>query len=154
MNESALFPDFNTVTIRRRYKSSAALLFAAHSQREHLLRWFGPQPYPLTVCEVDFRVGGSFRFAMTGPDGVQGPFFGGAYREIVQDRRIVYDNGFHLEGAERMLTIFTFEDREDGTELGMVTIFGSQAMYQDHVGQGFLIGAGIGMDQLAAFLEA
>ena len=152
MTETTLYPDFNMISMRRRYRCSAALLFAAHSQPEHLMRWFGPQPYPLTTCEVDFRVGGSFRFAMTGPDGVQGPFFGGSYREITADRRIVYDNGFHLEGAERMLTLFTFEDRGSETELTMITIFGSAAMYTDHVGMGFAEGVGIGMDQLAAHL--
>ncbi|HND30747.1 MAG TPA: hypothetical protein PLA94_12140, partial [Myxococcota bacterium] len=64
----------------------------------------------------------------------------------------VYDNGFHLEGAERMLTLFTFEDRGSETELTMITIFGSAAMYTDHVGMGFAEGVGIGMDQLAAHL--
>ena len=50
------------------------------------MKWFGPKGWPVTMCEMDFRVGGSFRFAMTGPSGKQNTPFGGEYREIVPNR--------------------------------------------------------------------
>ena len=71
------------VTITRVYDAPARLLFEAYSKPEHIKKWFGPKGWPVTLCEMDFRVGGSFRFAMTGPSGKQNTPFGGEYREIV-----------------------------------------------------------------------
>ena len=89
-----------TVTIARTFDAPARLLFEAYSTPKHLMKWFGPVGWPLTLCEVDFRVGGRFRFAMTGPDGVQNTPFGGEYLEIIPDRKIVFDNGFLLPEGE------------------------------------------------------
>ncbi len=71
------------VVITRTYDAPARLLFEAWSKPEHLMKWFGPVGWPLTLCEVDFRKGGRFRFAMTGPSGQQNTPFGGEYLEIV-----------------------------------------------------------------------
>lgn len=142
-----------SVTITRTFHAPARLLFLAHSRPEHIRRWFGPRGWPVTHCEMDFRVGGSFRFAMTGPDGERGPFFGGQYREIVQDQRIVYDNGFHLPGAEKMVTTITLDEQGGHTTMTMVTVFPSEAMYREHVGGGFVEGVGSGHDQLAELVE-
>jgi uncharacterized protein YndB with AHSA1/START domain len=113
-------------------------------------KWFGPPGYPLTLCEMDFRVGGRYRFAMTGPDGVQNTPFGGEYLEIVPQVRIAFSNCFELEGAETAIMTWHFEDRGDSTHLRMVTLFGSVAMKNEHLRLGFEQGAGAGLGQLAA----
>src|SRR5215475_8715362 len=79
-----------THVIIRHYDAPARLLFEAWSKREHLMKWFGPRGWPVTMCEVDFRAGGRWRMAMTGPSGEQDTPFGGQYREIVADRKIVF----------------------------------------------------------------
>ena len=61
----------------RVFNAPARLIFDAWSKPEHIKRWFGPVGYPVTLAEIDFRVGGKWRFAMTGPDGVQNTPFGG-----------------------------------------------------------------------------
>jgi len=144
-----------SITITRIFDAPPHLLFLAHSKPEHVIKWFGPVGWPLTLCEMDFRVGGSFRFAMTGPDGVQNPPFGGEYLDIVPDARIVYDNGFHLPGAEKMVTTITFEPVEDGkTLLTMHTLFANPAMYATHVGAGFSSGVNSGLNQLEDVVAA
>src|SRR5690348_4525996 len=92
-----------TVVITRVFDAPARLLFLAYSKPEHVMKWFGPKGWPVTMCEMDFRVGGQFRMAMTGPSGKQNLPFGGQYLEIVPNERIVYDNGFEKPGAERMV---------------------------------------------------
>lgn len=72
-------------------------------QRAGLRRWFGPKGWPPTLREVDFRPGGRFRFAMTGPSGEQNTPLGGEYPEIVPNRRIVFDNSFEQPGSEKMV---------------------------------------------------
>lgn len=136
--------------ITRVFDVPARFLFAAYSRPEHLRRWFGPKGWPLTMCEVDFRVGGRFRFAMTGPSGEQDTPFGGEYLEIVPNRRIVFDNGFEAPGAGKMVMTVTFDEAPDGrTTLTLHTLFASAAMREEYLGLGFAEGTGSAFDQLA-----
>jgi uncharacterized protein YndB with AHSA1/START domain len=138
------------VIITRTYDAPARLLFVAWSKPEHLMKWFGPVGWPLTLCEVDFRMGGRFRFAMTGPSGRQDTPFGGEYLEIVPHRKIVFDNAFEAPGAEKMITTVTFDEKDGRTTLTHHTLFASVAMKNEYVGMGFVQGVGSGFDQLAA----
>ncbi|MGO4728031.1 MULTISPECIES: SRPBCC domain-containing protein [unclassified Inquilinus] len=139
------------LVVTRVFDVPARFLFEAYSKPEHLRRWFGPRGWPLTLCEVDFRVGGRFRFAMTGPSGEQNTPFGGEYREIVPNRRIVFDNGFEEPDAPRMVMTVTLDEAPDGrtTTLTLHTLFASAAMREEYVGLGIKEGIDSGYDQLA-----
>jgi uncharacterized protein YndB with AHSA1/START domain len=137
------------VVITRTYDAPARLLFEAWSKPEHLMKWFGPVGWPLTLCEVDFRTGGRFRFAMTGPSGQQNMPFGGEYLEIVPNRKIVFDNAFEAPGSQKMITTVTFDEKDGRTTLTHHTLFASAAMKNEYVGMGFVQGVGSGFDQLA-----
>ena len=137
-----------TLDITRVYDAPARLLFEAWSKPEHLMKWFGPVGWPLTLCEVDFRVGGRWRFAMTGASGVQNTPFGGKYLEIVPQRKIVFDNTFEAPGAETMIMTVTFDEKGGKTTLTWSTRFASKRRWEMHVGGGFEQGTGSGLDQL------
>ena len=138
------------LVITREFDVPARFLFEAYSKPEHLRRWFGPVGWPLTLCEVDFRPGGRFRFAMTGPSGEQNTPFGGTYLEIVPDRRIVFDNSFEGPDAKKMVMTVTFDESPDGrTTLTLHTLFESAAMRDEYAGLGFVEGTNSGYDQLA-----
>ena len=137
------------LVITRVFDAPARLLFEAYSKPEHLKQWFGPAGWPVTMAEVDFRVGGRYRLAMTGPSGVQNTPFGGTYLEIVKDRKIVFDNAFEEPGAERMIMTVTFEEDAGKTKLTLRTLFASVAMKDLHVGHGFEQGTSSAYDQLA-----
>ena len=147
-------PADRTVVITRSFDAPARLVFLAMSKPEHVMKWFGPVGWPLTMCEMDFRVGGKFRFAMTGSSGVQNMPFGGTYREIEKDRRIVYDNGFEIAGAGRMVVTIDLDEKDGKTMLTMSTLFDTQAMYNEHVGMGFMQGVNSGFDQLVDVVAA
>ncbi len=104
-------PGNDPVVITREFAAPARLLFLAYSSCEHMSKWFGSVGWPVTMCEMDFRVGGRWRMAMTGPSGVPNTPFGGTYLEIVPDKRIVFDNGFEAPGAGRMVMTVTFDER-------------------------------------------
>ena len=133
------------VVITREFSAPARLLFEAFRNPEYLKRWFGPKGWPLTLCEMDFQVGGRFRFAMTGPDGIQGGPFGGEYLEIVPDRKIVYV----IDTFDEPMTVTLSYDEVNGkTTLTYYTLFGSVAMKNEHVGFGIEAGINSGLDQL------
>lgn len=134
------------IVITREYDAPARLLFEAFRNPDYLKRWFGPKGWPLTLCDMDFRVGGRFRFGMTGPDGVQDPPFGGEFLEIVPDRKIVYV----IDTFDEPMTVTLTYDEVDGkTTLTYYTLFGSVAMKNEHVGFGIEEGINSGLDQLA-----
>jgi uncharacterized protein YndB with AHSA1/START domain len=144
-----------SITITRTFDAPPALVFEAHSKPEHVKQWFGPKGWPLTLCEMDFRVGGKWRFAMTGPDGKQNPAFGGEYLEIIPDRKIVYDNAFELPGAEKMVMTVTLDEQSDGkTLLTLRTVFANLSMHATHIGAGFESGTNSGLDQLEEVVAA
>ena len=135
--------------ITRELDVPARFLFEAYSTREHIMKWFGPKGWPVTMCEMDFRVGGRFRMQMTGPEGQTNTPFGGEYLEIVPNRKIVFDNGFESPGAERMIMTVTFDEQDGKTTLTLHTLFGSVKMKNEHLGYGFEQGTSSGFDQLA-----
>ena len=145
-----------TASISRVMHVPAKYLFLAHSRPEHLKRWFGPEGWPVTQCEVDFHVGGKWRMIMTGPDGIDGPPFGGSYQEIVPDSRIVYDNAFedgkggtmNLANAAPMLMTTTFEELGGKTTVTTTILFSSPEMKAEYLGVGMLEGISSGFDQL------
>jgi uncharacterized protein YndB with AHSA1/START domain len=157
-DESAAEPaTARELTITRVFDAPARLLFEAYSKPEHIKRWFGPVGWPVTKAEMDFRVGGEFHFAMTGPDGELGPPFGGTYREIVPGKRIVYDNGFEdppmPEMSGRMIVTVTFDEQAGKTTLTIHTLFETVAMYRFHTGNGYEQGVGSGLDQLGELVR-
>jgi uncharacterized protein YndB with AHSA1/START domain len=142
--------------ITRVFDAPARLLFEAYSKPEHIKRWFGPKGWPVTLCEMDFREGGYFRFAMTGPDGRQGTPFGGQYLEIVPNRKLVYDVRFESEPAfglkthgEKMIVTVTYDENDGKTTVTIRTVFNTIAMKHEHLGHGYEEGVGSGCDQLA-----
>lgn len=137
------------VIITRVFDVPARFLFEAYSKPEHIKKWFGPRGWPVTLCEMDFRKGGRFRMAMTGPSGKQNTPFGGEYLEILPNRKIVYDNGFETPGAERMIVTVTFDEKGAKTTLTIHTLFASVAMKNEHLGLGYERGVGSSLDQLA-----
>lgn len=77
------------IEVTRTFAAPARLVFAAMSKPEHVRRWWAPRSRgEMTLCEIDFRVGGAWRFAMRATNGMVVEFFG-EYVEIEGTRRIV-----------------------------------------------------------------
>jgi len=102
--------------IVRTFDAPASVVFALWSSAEHMKRWMGPKNFTCPQATVDFRVGGAYR-AMIRSAGHGENWFGGVYREIVPDERLVFtftwDEG-PSAGIETVVTI-TFEERDGQT---------------------------------------
>lgn len=153
MPANASAPDDLVFVLRRELDVPARFVFRACSEPEHLMQWFGPPGCPLVHCEVDFNVGGRWRFRMKGPDGALGPFFGGEYLEIVDGQKIVYSNAFELPGAEAMIVTITLAERDGRTSLVHATRFASEAQKREILGRGYEVGLGLTLDALAVVVR-
>ena len=84
----------------RVFDAPRTLVFDAHTKPELLNRWMGQLPgWSWVVCEIDLKVGGSFRYLWRGPNGVE-MGMRGVYREITQPERIVNTELFDQACAE------------------------------------------------------
>lgn len=101
---------------QRFFKAPPELVSEAWTQPEHLRHWWGPRWLELTICEVDLRVGGGYRFVQRSPGGVEHGFHGN-YLEIDRPRRLVMT--FVYEGApdHQAIDSLDFEPVGGGTLL-------------------------------------
>jgi uncharacterized protein YndB with AHSA1/START domain len=103
--------------ITRTFDAPAALLFALWSQPKHFKRWMGPHGFDCPEAEIDFRVGGTYRAMIKSAEHGEN-WFGGVYREIEPNKRLVFtfrwDNEGPSAGVETLVTI-TFAERDGKT---------------------------------------
>src|SRR5687767_13400300 len=83
-------PSDREILISRTFDAPARLVLEALTKPEHVKRWWAPRSLgvSLVVCEIDFRVGGKWRFVME-REGQPLPGFSGEYLEIEAPTRIV-----------------------------------------------------------------
>lgn len=137
------------LVITREYDIPARFLYEAWTKPQHIKQWFGPVGWPVTMAEMDFRVGGRWRFAMTGPSGEQNQPFGGVYREIVPNRKLVFEDSFEAPDSPKMVMSVTFEETPNGkTLLTWRTTFDSRAVRDDYQSKGMVEGTNSSLDQL------
>jgi len=81
-------PTDEQILITREFAAPRQLVWQAWTEPELVKRWWHAKRGEVTVCEIDLRVGGRWRYVMVTPDGFEVGFHG-AYREIVPDVRLV-----------------------------------------------------------------
>jgi uncharacterized protein YndB with AHSA1/START domain len=107
----------NELLIVRTFDAPPAVVFALWSSAEHMKRWMGPKNFSCPEVTIDFRVGGAYRGMIKSAEHGEN-WFGGVYREIVRDKRLVFtfiwENEGPSAGIETLVTI-TFEERDGKT---------------------------------------
>ena len=92
----------------RRFDAPRELVFDAHTSPEHLPHWMsGPSGWTMTVCEIDLRPGGAWRFAWRKEDGAEMELTG-VYREVARPERLVNTESW---GPDWPDTVNTLSDR-------------------------------------------
>ena len=143
-------PTDREVVLTRVFDAPRQMVFEAFSKPELLKRWFGPRGWSLAVCDVDYRVGGGFRFVLQGPDGRQ-MGMRGVYREIVPPERSVHMESFDdFPGESQVTAVFTEEDGK--TTLTATVQYESQMVRDAVIQSGMEHGAAETYDRLAELL--
>jgi uncharacterized protein YndB with AHSA1/START domain len=78
----------HTIRLTRDFDVPCAQIFEAWTKPEHVTLWWDAAGEPLTVCEIDLRPGGSFKFISKGHPEMP---FAGIYREIASPDRLVFE---------------------------------------------------------------
>ena len=97
--------------IERTVDVAPELVWKAWTQPEHIVKWFTPDPWKTTSCEIDLRPGGRFNTVMQSPEG----------KEVKPTDEGLLKWSFDLKPAEkRELTVkFTVEYANDVNVAGL-----------------------------------
>ena len=101
------------IVITRTFNASARIVFEAWTKAELMRRWWVPKSggFTLLSCEMDVRVGGSYRFVFeAAPEPIA---FFGRYLEVSPHSRLVWTNDESGDAGQR--STLTLEDHGDTT---------------------------------------
>ncbi|MCU0636036.1 MAG: SRPBCC domain-containing protein [Gemmatimonadaceae bacterium] len=114
------------VVVTRTVNGPARHVFSAFTNAELLRRWWVPKSMGMTLlsCEVDARVGGTYRllFDVGGPEPVA---FFGTYVEVQPPSHLAWTNEEGGEGGS--VTTVTFEEQGDQTIVVLRETYPSKA---------------------------
>lgn len=149
-------PNDTTVRIQRSFKAPIALVFRAYTEPALLMKWMiGSDGWEMTRCDIDLRVGGSFRWEWTHSESKMHFGFFGEYLEVEAPYRLsnteTFDPGT-LGGdmGKPATTTVTFEDK------GGLTTMTTEIMYPDMASRDAALATGMtdGMEKSYTHLDA
>jgi uncharacterized protein YndB with AHSA1/START domain len=115
-------PTDREVVITRVVDAPRGMVFEAFSKPDLVRRWMlGPPGWTMPVCEIDLRVGGTYRYVWENADG-QRMGMGGTFTEIVRPSRMVATQVFDEDwtGGETLVTTEIVEKNGKTTITTMV----------------------------------
>ena len=143
-------PTKREVVMTRVFDAPRRLVFDALTKPELFKRWFGPRGWSLAVCEIDLKVGGTWRWVLRGPDG-RDMGMRGVYQEITPPERLVSTESFDDYPGESLNTLILSE--EDGKTTFTITVrYQSQEIRDAVIKSGMEHGAAECYDKLAELL--
>ncbi len=111
-------PQSPSLTLRRKLSAPAEKVFAAWTDPEKIIHWFGPAETAdgSVRADMDVRVGGRFRISFRDQDGEYHEV-GGTYREVVPNERLVFSWAWHSTPERESLVTITLKPDGDATML-------------------------------------
>jgi uncharacterized protein YndB with AHSA1/START domain len=116
MNAPTITKD-RALTITRLFDAPRDLVWRMWTDPAHARHWWGPRHHPLTQLDtLDARVGGRWRFRLTGVETGRELWQGGVFREVKKPERLVFtfrwDEGCGPPGENIVTITFADEGRQ------------------------------------------
>jgi uncharacterized protein YndB with AHSA1/START domain len=120
-------PSDREIAMTRVFDAPRRLVFDAYTKPELVSQWLGVHNgWSMSVCQIDLRVGGSYRYEWQGPHGAR-MAMGGIYKEIEVPARIVgtekFDEAWYPGDA---LGTTTFVEQDGKTTLTLAVRYASK----------------------------
>lgn len=144
-NPTGFTIDRETHTIRfiRAFDAPVARVFDAWTQPEHMACWWDATGERLSICEIDLRPGGAFRFVSRHhPDRP----FTGIYQQISPPSLLVFD-------ANGAIGRVMLDQAGDGTNMTVEIQCGSSEHLDQYMQIGVHLGTSRTLDNLVAFVD-
>jgi uncharacterized protein YndB with AHSA1/START domain len=149
--EPARLAEKPSLTLTRYYSVAPEKVWHAWTDPQALKQWWGPAPgEPVSLVELDVRVGGRFRIVFGGTDG-RAHECAGVYREVVVNRKLVFTWTWPNSSPERE-SLVTLTLRPAGAETELT--FLHEQFFDESVRDGHKQGWTGALSKLERFLLA
>jgi uncharacterized protein YndB with AHSA1/START domain len=116
----AIRNDSNEIRLTRVYDAPVRAVWDAWTIPEQVEQWWGPRGFTLTTHSKDLRVGGTWRYTMHGPDGVDYPNVT-KYLVVEPYEKLVYDHGGTDDSPPLFRVTVTFAEANGKTTMEMTS---------------------------------
>lgn len=118
-------PSEREIVMERVFRAPASTVFDVWTKPEHVKKWYGVRGTTVTVCDIDLRVGGSWRWVVSRP-GLE-VAFSGEFLEIDPPRRLRRTERFEGMPGPGCVVTLTFDEKDGETTLISKMLFQSKA---------------------------
>jgi uncharacterized protein YndB with AHSA1/START domain len=135
------------LVVTRTINGPVRIVFEAFTKAELFRRWWVPKSFGLTLlsCEMDVRVGGTYRLVFS--HGASPPMeFQGRYLEVTPHARLVWTNDESEDGGA--VTTVTFEEKGGKTLVVLHDLYPSKEALDGAIASGSTSGMPETFDQL------
>jgi uncharacterized protein YndB with AHSA1/START domain len=140
-------PEDTQILITRDFDAPKELVYKAYTTPDLVRRWWHANRGEMTVCDIDLRVGGQWRYAMEAP-GFGEVAFHGEYREIVPNERIVATEIYEAVPDSPALDTLTLTEQDGRTTLTILVEHDSKTSRDMHIESGMEDGLQDALDML------
>jgi uncharacterized protein YndB with AHSA1/START domain len=149
-------PTEREIVMKRAFDAPRRLVFDAHTKPELVKRWLlGPPGWSMPLCEIDLRVGGSYRYVWRRDKDGSEMGMGGVYREVVAPERLVatekFDESWYPGEAVDTLVLVEQDGR---TTLTQTTRYESKEARDTALKSGMADGVKTSFDRLEGVLAS
>lgn len=142
------------LVISRTFDAPVKMVFDAHTKPELVRQWLlGPEGWTMPVCEIDLRVGGTYRYVWKKEKTGEEMGMGGEFLEVDEPNKYVatekFDQSWYPGGA---VATATFEDRDGKTAFQNVVKYDSNEAREAVLASPMEEGLSAGYDRLEALL--
>jgi uncharacterized protein YndB with AHSA1/START domain len=147
-------PSDREIRMTRLFDAPRELVFDVLTRPEHVRRWWGnlSDKHGVSVCEIDLRVGGAWRFVGFGPEGPY-PAFYGTYEEIARPSRLVNTEFFEPYPDAGSLVVTELAEEGGKTRLMLTASYPSKDVRDLVLGTGMETGAATSYDRMEDVLS-
>jgi uncharacterized protein YndB with AHSA1/START domain len=119
-------PTDTSIQLVRRFEARLPLVWRAFTEADLVQQWMtGPPDHTMPECEIDFRVGGAWRYVWEWPDGTMVGH--GLFKEIADHTRYVNSENFDIAPEMESLAETQFAQDGEATIVTILTHYTSQA---------------------------
>lgn len=146
-------PSDTEILLTRTFDAPSWLVFEALTEPEHVAKWWGLRTSKMKVCEIDFRVGGGWRYILAFPNG-QEVTFTGEYHEIEKPARLVCTECYEEPkfGNPKWRVTTTLEETNGKTTLKSHVVHPNKESRDGHLNANMEPGAAETFDRLEELL--
>jgi uncharacterized protein YndB with AHSA1/START domain len=139
-------PSDTEILITRAFDAPAALIFDAVHKPEHVKQWWGFGTSEWKICDIDFRVGGEWRYKIVDSD-MEVEFYG-EYKEIERPRRVVSTEVFAPFPDAGTLNTMTLDEVDSVTTMTVLIQAASKETRDAQIESGMETGMQVSYNRL------